>query len=1116
MLLPTLSACHNLRLPPTEKDDRYNLHVRTGSASTLYNSFIFAYGGLTIGLDIAAINQSEILTSFNANCANKKSSKLADYLSGEVFVLNLIEKNWIRVDVDEKPCARMFHEILAMNNKLYVYGGLTVDPKDETKLIALQDLWVLDLETKKWQCLAELSGTGGRYCHKMTSISSIPGNSDHFGLMIAGGRTIDNKNNLTNVIYDLVEEMWLPPRHLLDEHNQPIHIDYVKSLLVSVKTNNKLSILSYTHDDRMLHSFKVGSSISAGRPLSINTNISNVVPSNLRYPVAGLFGQNIILTGFLLNDYDISIFVFNSPTGKWSRLNVFCNHDYGSHRFWGGFTWQSHHRVVLLGNYVTSRTTSAIRYFTCLITVNLPVTNILASSEMAGTSQSSDEKLESETESSHVESESRRPSSSSTRAISFTDYVHYAAPTTNVTTIRSVFPPAAVTLGRNFLDRFGDLVLDFELISVNGDRVPVSMMLLLERWGPYFVELLARGYISTVEQFDQSQKTKPTIALEEYTEREAPHFRLPFQDKETSKSVEDTPDPKSDTNSTNDVELLSSNLQDLPPQLPLPSEQTPPVPNPVSFRSSSRKNSTDLASPRGSLIHTLTQLRNIPVKSPKSSPLASPRASVVDNSIMNQGLGIDMSESPIPSLKPEEGKPEPEPKKQPSTFETLLNFDTLEDGTFNLESSLIPRKLYIPFATTSVKSFCEYFYTGQIGNKWLLSPTTLDNLLLAKHCQVPLLYDLICEVLYGIIGRRESWIISKSRDLKQEYVRKMELYGEEIDLECPLDEYEGLIETVDDGYLDLALLSRTAQSLVSSSSKKDKRGSADKKNVNEGEDENENEDEDEDTTDNLEDTESQESRSSRSSISSGPSATSGTSSSSHPYLESHDLPSMGPESKSIFDKKNAGHSEKSNEFTLEQLVSVELAIPDLEVIELISHTVTMTADLKLMLRVNNVKQMSELLEEYEAKTKEKLESLEFKVPKIKPTLDIPEQAPEDITIATPQATTPNKMMTEPFDPVPFPVAEHPSILRSATSSISLSGISTPPGATLERERTNSSLRTGLVSLTPFKPIKDKDEKEDDNSSILSTKKKHGLFHLLGHSKSKDQLVEKKRLFGKKK
>ena len=70
----------------------------------------------------------------------------------------------------------------------------------------------------------------------------------------------------------------------------------------------------------------------------------------------------------------------------------------------------------------------------------------------------------------------------------------------------------------------------------------------------------------------------------------------------------------------------------------------------------------------------------------------------------------------------------------------LLDFENAESGKFRMELSLIPRKLYMPFATSSIKAFCEYLYTGQVGNKWLLSPVTLDNLAISKFLDVPLFY----------------------------------------------------------------------------------------------------------------------------------------------------------------------------------------------------------------------------------------------------------------------------------------------------------------------------------------------------------------------------------------
>ena len=91
----------------------------------------------------------------------------------------------------------------------------------------------------------------------------------------------------------------------------------------------------------------------------------------------------------------------------------------------------------------------------------------------------------------------------------------------------------------------------------------------------------------------------------------------------------------------------------------------------------------------------------------------------------------------------------------------LLNFDNIDSENFRMEPSLIPRKLYIPFMTLTVKAFCEYLYTGQIGNKWLLAPTLMDNLLISKFYRVPLLYDLISEICLVLLGRKKPILLVK-------------------------------------------------------------------------------------------------------------------------------------------------------------------------------------------------------------------------------------------------------------------------------------------------------------------------------------------------------------------
>lgn len=1240
-LIPTASSCHNLQLPPTEKDDRLNLNVRTGSASTLYNSLVITYGGLTIGLELGDnLKISDLIDIFFLKLINLKSKRLDKYLSGELFYLNLIERHWRRVEVgpnDPKPKPRLFHEVCGINNYIYVFGGLIIP--DESKLyedvandtsqgnkldyskylVPANDLWEFDLATSKWSLLHDGSGFENdpsipkpRYSHKMSVINSLKfvNKNDHFGLFLAGGRDINSNAIYDNSLFDLVDKKYVKKGsaiHLVassgnqkkDEasglagvsntnDNYNLGVDYCNSIIINFvdeidkginnhsensilksgtnvadnskrnkkldlgsKTSTEESIIVYTPTKKQsqeeaknpLISFKIGKTIKHAKVLPIHKKkvilksnsktLNHTIPFNLRYPTGGLFGQNIVITGFLPNDLDISIFIYNKPTGKWSRLNIFCNHDYGSHRFWGGFAWQSHHKVVLIGNYVTSRTTSSIRYFTSMITVSLPITNILASSELATgkyrdidgerlsrrddgsfandefysdddltgesllaerttdddnlTSSSPDVMSEEDDESGSTELVSKKsprristlslPSKSTNSStdkfnntISFSEYVDYAAPRTNFTKIRSVFPPAAITLGRNAFDRFGDLISDFEFVSSDGDRIPVSLTILMERWGKFFINLLARGYVRAVDKFEADQslaaddanlkfskssggsgstnisainpnynfkfqnlnyhnvlapnKLKNSVSTGNSSissssdlashdgsstnlssgksplndkrtyhisipvppkahQKEAPQFRLPFQEtsslNETKTAIpsshEETPPPNSSgsnslidstaidphsinattnessadnaptsrknsiTSFSSNNSLLSSHLQDLPPQLPLPSEPIPAVPaTSVSFKSTSRKNSLDLGSPRASLIHTLTTLRNIPTsRSPKDSPFASPRTSMSGqghgpskatfvnssesssspkSSIANQGVNQntdgDLSTiqatnprpnfshtpkslgtspntsndafSPIPTIgdntldstagsnyKKGLNPISPSNKKIPSfssmtsvessTFamerdknfsslssnissnndfgdnnttgesqhqedirqgdnepgrifnNALLNFDNLENGKLQMEPSLIPRKLYMPFSTSTLKAFAEYLYTGQVGNKWSLTPATLDNLSIAKFFRVPLLYDLISEVLFGIIGRKEAYVIQSGNRLKRKYFKLLRATNTPIDpnFQFPLDEYEGFMDTVDDGYLDLALLKKSSK-----------------------------------------------------------------------------------------------------------------------------------------------------------------------------------------------------------------------------------------------------------------------------------------------------------------
>ncbi|KAK6205627.1 uncharacterized protein RJT21DRAFT_17560 [Scheffersomyces amazonensis] len=1472
-LIPASSACYNLQLPPTEKDERLNLNVRTGSASTLYNSLVLTFGGLTIGLEIYNWTIEEIQNTFydKVSTSTSKYKTIEKYLSGELFYLSLIERTWTRVDFNNnkdilRPKPRLSHQICCINNCLYLFGGLILNGNDLSEsLIPINDLWQFNLETKVWTLLHDGNGyendptiPSPRYNHKMTPITSLSfvNRKDHFGIFIAGGKDSNSKSIYDNLMFDLVEKKYVGSQpiylktssgsEIKDEHlgldyvisnaDHHLNVDFLDGMILSFSeeiehhssspqaqppptpnsnsnsiTNrkeskpsgklNEVNITSIPEESIIVYapskdqsgknslhnpllSFKLGKHIKSARPLPVHKKkilkhdkskerspLLQTVPFNLKYPTGGLFGQNIVITGFLPGDFDISIFIYNKPTGKWSRLNVFCNHDYGSHRFWGGFAWQSHHKVVLLGNYLTSRTTSSIRFFTVMITVSLPITNILASSELAsehhqvgkrflrrisrnsfssgktgdeiptdeGTSSSSsiedisedefdeddddndndndnyDELSDIETSNNGINgSKGRRISNlsqssgaTSPTTISFSEYVHYAAPKINFTNIRAVFPPAAITLGRNAFDRYGDLISDFELVSCTGDRIPVTLIVLMERWGSYFIKLLARGYIQAVAKFeadqasgifnedkgrlrtskstggastssstgdsptklklsestnsplndsasgdsnssrDESSKDKLYLSIPvppTSTTKDAPQFRIPFQDSPTSSSInlekneqiqiqiqnqnqnddngpplapstEETSLPLNDDHEGNELEddnsdrppllasfsavdphsvstrkssvssysssnsLLASQLQDIPPQLPLPVDQIPAIPSNTSFRVSSRKNSQDYNSPRASLIHTLTALRNIPLsKSPKDSPYASPRASLSAQGGSGTMIGSgDLNASTIPNLRPSISKPklgdpaiisgdrdrdrDQGPHKNPSistihsdqfsgissgkdSYEdeysesnisehdeniqsgifdnALLNFDNLDSDKFKMEPSLIPRKLYVPFSTITIKAFCEYLYTGQVGNKWLLSPTALDNLAIAKFFKVPLLYDLISEVLFGIIGRKEAYIIRQGNKLKRKFFKLLDMTNTTLDPEFkfPLDEYEGFMDTVDDGYLDIALLKKTSNinkaSVISLGGPKRKKSVAtisrraslnDVITENEGEEEVEVEEspKSKEIVESIskEETDSTDESSDRKFASEEDEFELG-------FLNAPEIPTsgVGPRSKSVFDRSHAIYNEfpqgsgsgsgvndgddekdKAARLTLEQLVLPDSEVPSDYVIDLIYESAAIVTDLKLMLRAANVRLMNKNLQECKIDIEERIEKLKEKYENQNNNQShiIPTSSPRPISqrsISIPPEDGLSQISSLSGSRNSGPLIEaltaispsHSGIdLKPSGSQSSLNTIgSLRNNPSLEKIKSNTSFR-GISGLTPFKTQKsDKD------------------------------------------
>lgn len=1067
------------------------------------------------------------------------------------------------------PSPRFLHKLTMVKSLVYAqkkdHNGLIIAGGRDAKSESLYSNYTFDLVEKRYVGAgAPLVFSTVSNRHKPQKQGTSKANNASYFKCSPIGKSL-NINYHDSVIVSFVDEDGRRRRSLDLTAPQPPgeNNDNNESIIIYAPTKEGATDPTCNP----LISYRLGKKLGLPMPLPLHKKgtldlfslpsqfLTRTIPHNLRYPTGGIFGQNIVIVGFLPNEFDVSIFIYNKPTGKWSRLNIFCSHDYGLHRFWGGFVWSSHHKVILLGNYVTSRTTSSMRYFLSMITVSLPVMNILTSLELAGghlpcskpghhhhregfasgssagnnqasTDLNTGDFQESETltscedisllsqlelsEEDDVSMPARKfltfsgYSAVSARSdgrkvhnkATFSEYVHYAAPKVKFTNVRSVFPPAAITLGRNAFDRYGDMISDFELVLSNGDRIPVCMVILMERWGKYFVDLLSRAYVKAIDQFERDQiqsfsfqtlrLSKSSDVSEDFSgsrgsvsdssrddsssdkvkekfhlqmnvaingnkplQKDAPQFRLPFQDKSPlAESLRDyvsvdphnsSPERRSSVGlNISGLLILYLHLRHIPAQLPLPTEPIPDVPaSPSSYRSSSRNNSLDPLSPRASLLHTLSVLRNIP-KLPKGSPITSPRGSMSmhgdqimrhkqwhkqrednkdakdvkdtkdtkDAKDAKDSSGILTPSSrkssdsalsslvmpPMPRLASAELEKRSETPKLGSHSKDdlyaqgnddqrqgkpLLDFDAVDPASFKLEPSLIPRKLYIPFGTTSIKAFAEFFYTGQVGNKWTLRPCALDCLLMARYFKVPLLYDLICEVLFGIIGRKEALVIKEGRKYKKKFMAIFSKIETPLSLnfKFPLDEFEGFLDTIDDGFIDLALLRKLSNvHKLLHSSVASKRNSP---SIGRSFDGSMSSPEKRMSRDGL-----QSPRSPQDTNCTGLSSdnTSEDASEEEPAVALHYLDPeernaiFGQRSKSIFDRSALDSARRTQSFeadledlkdskekaltcTLESLVSPDAPEPSNYVIDLIYETASMCTDVKLMLRAMNARQM---------------------------------------------------------------------------------------------------------------------------------------------------------------
>ncbi|QLQ79606.1 hypothetical protein HG537_0C02530 [Torulaspora globosa] len=1051
--------------------------------------------------------QKELILYFAKEKVTGSSFKrLSDWISSETFFLDLITRTWERVeatvedetrsddDTNEENSVpvfkeRLYHSMCFAGSCLYIFGGLVVSPHSGYELIATNELWKLNLQAKKWSLVSKDPQITRRFTHSMHTLNEEDDSKDTKIIITGGLNNIDKPVHHID-IFNITKNCWETETNSSSPCRIFANVDGEKLALVKESNysilveNNEAKIPSLVfyaaekegsprgkknsvsgNEGPPIIALPLLSESQGMRMISNTSSVAMDMPSNLQYPTGDYFCYTIVMAGFYPNCQASSFccFVYDIPSGRWTRVSIDCKEgDINKHRFWKLFVWQSHHQTILLGKRNDDGFLPSVQKFDFILTFGLPMISIynkgVRSSIKQGfkvpaheTSQTSDSPSSLSFPSDRTITtgqeggDFRKASYASTSTSQFESYIRYIAPPIEMTSIRTVFPPYAMVLGKDALEIFGNPLSDFEFITDKGDSIGVPLYLLRKRWGRYFDMLLSQGYVRACAEYENSGIPSEIIKISPYPSQTMSFSKnsdvssaCPLEAYFTSKGQRRKSLPKAqDKVPTADGDLapaehplshLMSNSSTPPyfenddedPVSPpgvartgkqhsnrdtktihrigtgsttsssggmvfrVPFQENPPlaysdtnlVRSPAveeKRRSSSVANAaldylrpshlaerwrrashpnSSISSPEESRFHgSSTRFAPLSGQSSRNTSITSQTSSVsyvssssdrMGNSIFAQGAGASNTDSalgtilnialppqtnmpndPLPSVPQDaastnsrrnslfvdfalSNRSSPFSSRRPShdrrsssseaarpldQFQTSLDRQLMEDrgrpteaasgphrsffcrlnsrsadsgstssskvstsdgnrlslssntestesgpsGTLEWEPLLTPRTLYMPWPTATVRAFAEFFFTGHVNGKWALAPVVLNLLLMSKIYEIPLLYNLITEVLYSIVGRKEDSLYVICASLTDAFHNKVAAYcnndetlirsyleGDELYAE--LMKVRQSLENIDNGTFDLDLIQKVTRAFSSSTHRSSESG----------------------------------------------------------------------------------------------------------------------------------------------------------------------------------------------------------------------------------------------------------------------------------------------------
>ncbi|AEY97852.1 FAFR168Wp [Eremothecium gossypii FDAG1] len=573
LILPSAGNCFPLRLPKLDAgqlqdlDERAQkrllLECRTGAAVALGRSSLFVYGGLTIPLNLPEVTlvqiQQELILHF-ARCKTANYLNLCEYISQEVFSLDLLSRRWERVQLAEEEKSggagvsaegpdgtvmreRIFHAMVYCGGCLYVFGGLVASSHSEYELVATNELWQLDMRTKVWTLLSDDPRVQRRFNHELHVLNEFDDHDTH--LIIVGG--LDNMDkkvhkvevyNVTRGCWESFEDCY--PADITNcntlESACDLHVGQIHSNIddqpAGLVRGSNFGLLVDNEDHVPTLAFysapetnKTRDSSCWENPIVMMPLLPNArgkrtkvhMPSkasirrlkmlfDLSFVSGILFGPNIIIIGFhagLLGS-NFYAFLYSIPLGKWTHLNINCPHSgMRRHRYWSLFHWESHHKALLLGTYEDDSNLPTVQKFDRMLAIRLqnafPTVKSLLSDGVG---------IRVKIARTHSGQGFTSQKDAFKKTEQFESYSRYIVPPSEITSIRSVFPSYASVLGKDALEVYGKSLADFEFITLEGDSVSIPSLLLRKRWGRFFDHILAQDYSKLSSSVDHVQFEK--------------------------------------------------------------------------------------------------------------------------------------------------------------------------------------------------------------------------------------------------------------------------------------------------------------------------------------------------------------------------------------------------------------------------------------------------------------------------------------------------------------------------------------------------------------------------------------------------------------------------------